>query len=78
MSRDSLAARVRDQKRLAASTLVYGEINFEPFGLTFEKIKKKYGGLVRLYHPPCGPLASLSPPSSRNLPFRWFVPALRR
>ena len=36
----------RDAKNLSASTLVYGEIMFEPFGLTFEKIKKKYGGLL--------------------------------
>ena len=28
------------------SSLVYGEIAFEPFGITFEKIKKRYGGMA--------------------------------
>jgi len=29
-----------------ATTLVYGEIKFEPFAIAIEKIKRKYGGLA--------------------------------
>eukprot|EP01041_Mallomonas_annulata_P007443 gene7443-15223_t len=33
----------REDLKLNSSTLVYGEISFEAFGITFEKIKKIYG-----------------------------------
>ena len=36
----------RQSKKLTQSTLVYGEIAFESFGIAFEKIKKRYGGLA--------------------------------
>mmetsp|Transcript_25278 Transcript_25278/g.49284 ORF Transcript_25278/g.49284 Transcript_25278/m.49284 type:complete len:247 (-) Transcript_25278:255-995(-) len=41
------SSKERDEKRLGASTLVYGEIRFEPYGVTMEKIKKWYGGLQK-------------------------------
>ncbi len=41
------SSKERDEKELSASTLVYGEIRFEPYGLTIEKIKKWYGGLQK-------------------------------
>jgi hypothetical protein len=34
---------IRDDTNQHQSTLVYGEINFESFGIAFEKIKKLYG-----------------------------------
>lgn len=40
-----LSSSERDQKGIAASTLVYGEILFEPFAVTFQKLKRLYGGL---------------------------------
>eukprot|EP00936_MAST-01D_sp_MAST-1D-sp1_P000538 g538.t1 len=36
----------RHAKGMKRSSLVYGEIAFEPFGITFEKIKKRYGGMA--------------------------------
>jgi SAM-dependent methyltransferase len=41
------SSKERDEKQLSASTLVYGEIRFEPYGVTIEKIKKWYGGLQK-------------------------------
>eukprot|EP00954_Amorphochlora_amoebiformis_P008442 655626-Amorphochlora_amoeboformis.AAC.1 len=41
------SSKERDEKQLGASTLVYGEIRFEPYGITIEKIKKWYGGLKK-------------------------------
>merc|ERR1740117_57760 len=40
------SARERDKNDLRASTLVYGEIKFEPYAITLQKIKKLYGGLA--------------------------------
>jgi hypothetical protein len=42
-----LSSSERDARGLSASTLVYGEINFVPFGITFQKLKKLYGGLTK-------------------------------
>lgn len=42
-----LSTRERDAKGLATSTLVYGEIKFEPFAIAFQKIRALYGGLQR-------------------------------
>mmetsp|Transcript_2283 Transcript_2283/g.4206 ORF Transcript_2283/g.4206 Transcript_2283/m.4206 type:complete len:244 (-) Transcript_2283:278-1009(-) len=41
------SSKERDEKRLGASTLVYGEIRFEPYAITIEKVKKWYGGLQK-------------------------------
>jgi hypothetical protein len=41
----TLSTRERDSQGLAASTLVYGEIKFEPFAISLMKIKALYGGL---------------------------------
>jgi hypothetical protein len=43
----TLSSRERDTKGLAHSTLVYGEIKFEPFAAAVLKIKRLYGGLQR-------------------------------
>jgi len=43
----TLSTRERDAKGLATSTLVYGEIKFEPFAVAFQKIRQLYGGLQR-------------------------------
>ena len=43
----TLSTRERDQKGLVASTLVYGEIKFEPFAVALQKIRQLYGGLAR-------------------------------
>jgi len=39
------SSKERDEKEMSASTLVYGEIRFDPYAVTIEKIKKWYGGL---------------------------------
>eukprot|EP00471_Norrisiella_sphaerica_P001102 CAMPEP_0184485302 /NCGR_PEP_ID=MMETSP0113_2-20130426/6924_1 /TAXON_ID=91329 /ORGANISM="Norrisiella sphaerica, Strain BC52" /LENGTH=246 /DNA_ID=CAMNT_0026866695 /DNA_START=37 /DNA_END=777 /DNA_ORIENTATION=+ len=41
------SSKERDEKNMGASTLVYGEIRFEPYAITIEKIKKWYGGLQK-------------------------------
>mmetsp|Transcript_14424 Transcript_14424/g.35148 ORF Transcript_14424/g.35148 Transcript_14424/m.35148 type:complete len:242 (-) Transcript_14424:454-1179(-) len=41
------SSKERDEKNMGASTLVYGEIRFDPYALTMEKIKKWYGGLQK-------------------------------
>ena len=38
----TISTRERDAKGLTASTLVYGEIMFEPFAIAFQKIKQLY------------------------------------
>lgn len=43
----ALSSQERDEKKLNHSTLVYGEIKFDSFGIAFEKIKNKYGGLQK-------------------------------
>jgi len=43
----TISTRERDAKGLTASTLVYGEIMFEPFAIAFQKIKQLYGGLTK-------------------------------
>ena len=42
-----LSTRERDAKGFVASTLVYGEIHFRPYAITFQKIRQLYGGLAR-------------------------------
>jgi len=39
----AVSKKERDETGQNQSTLVYGEINFESFGIAFEKIKKRYG-----------------------------------
>ena len=41
----AVSKKERETNNLTASTLVYGEIQFKPFALAFEKIKHKYKGL---------------------------------
>lgn len=43
----ALSSQEREERKLSASTLVYGEINFDSFGIAFEKIRNKYGGLQK-------------------------------
>lgn len=43
----ALSSQERDEKKLNHSTLVYGEIKFDSYGIAFEKIKNKYGGLQK-------------------------------
>lgn len=42
-----LSSNERDLKGLKASTLVYGEVAFEPFAITMQKLHDLYGGLSR-------------------------------
>lgn len=42
-----LSSTERDSKGISNSTLVYGEILFEPFAITFQKIRRLYGGLLK-------------------------------
>jgi len=39
----AISKKEREEKKLLQTNLVYGEISFEALGITFEKIKKRYG-----------------------------------
>jgi len=42
----AVSKKEREEKSMRTSTLVYGEINFQPFALALAKIKHKYNGLA--------------------------------
>jgi hypothetical protein len=42
-----ISSNEREKQGLAHSSLVYGEISFEPFAITIRKIEEKFGGLPR-------------------------------